>query len=239
MLSQRLKASLIASLALLTLAGCGSSPTPLARPAYSAAGKAVRAIKTTPGMPQANPDEQDISKNPFVIWIKQNHPKAAASIINQYLASNGMPDTDPNAEGNRVLLRRQAIDTVAKELLKNLRQGLPQGLVAKLAEPGHVRVAGYQRQFGFKIDLQFDFTVTMDKAGMIWLKVPVSLVKASADSAIVRLIGGDLNQKAYDEIVKELDKQGPPNARKTPGLTYTRGGIFRVDPGFAFVNMPS
>jgi hypothetical protein len=234
MQGKRLKASLIASLAILALAGCGASPTQQARPA-GASSMGVRTMKTAP----ANPDEQDISKNPFVIWIKQNHPKAAATIINQYLSSEGPPNANPGAEGDRVLLRRQAIDTVAKELLKNMKQGLPQGLVAKVAEPGHVRVSGYQRQFGFKINLQFDFIVQMDTAGMIWIKVPKDLVKATADSAILRLVGGDLNSKAYDEIIKEVDKQGPPNVRKTPGLKYTKGGTFRVDPGFAFVNMPA
>jgi hypothetical protein len=234
---KRLKASLIASMALLMLAGCGASPTPLARPMPGMA-KSLRAT-TTSSVPQGNPEEQDIGKNPFVIWIKQNYPKTAASIINQYLSSGGAPNADPGAEGQRVLLRRQALETVANELVKNLRQGLPQGLTAKVAEPGHVRVSGYQRQFGFKIDLQFDFLITMDKAGMIAIKVPAALVKASADSAIVRVFGGDLNQKAYTEIIKEMDKQGPPNARKTPGLTYTKGGSFRLDPGFAFVNMPA
>ena len=92
---------------------------------------------------------------------------------------------------------------------------------------------------GFTINLQFDFTVTMDRAGMIWIKVPKDLIKATADSAIVRLLGGDLNQKTHAELVKELDKQGPPNARKTPGLTYTRGGTFKGDPGFACVNLPA
>lgn len=238
MQGKRLKASLITSLAVLALAGCGASPSELARPASGLAPKSFRAIKTPP-MPQANPDEQDISKNPFVVWIKQNHPKAAATIINQYLSTGGAPDSDPAAEGQRVLLRRQALDTVAKELVKNLGEGLPDGLVAKIAEPGHVRVTGYQRQFGFKINLQFDFTITMDRAGMIWIKVPSELVKATADSAILRMVGGDLNQKAFKEIIKEVDKEGPPNARKTPGLTYKKGGSFRVDPGFAFVNMPA
>jgi hypothetical protein len=235
---RRLKASLIAALAVLTLAGCGTSPTSLARPVSGASTKGIRAVKTS-AIPQANPEEQDIGKNPFVIWIKQNYPKTAASIINQYLSSGGAPNADPSAEGQRVLLRRQALDTVASELVKNLRQGLPQGLVAKIAEPGHVRVSGYQRQLGFKIDLQFDFLIQMDQAGMISIKVPAALVKAHADSAIVRVFGGDLNDKAYTEIIKEMDKQGPPNARKTPGLTYTKGGSFRLDPGFAFVNMPS
>lgn len=236
--SRHLKASLIASLALMMLAGCGASPTPLARPMPGVLSKGVRAAQTS-SIPQGNPEEQDIGKNPFVVWIKQNYPKTAASIITQYLSSGAAPNADPGAEGQRVLLRRQALDTVATELVKNLREGLPQGLVAKVAEPGHVRVSGYQKQFGFKIDLQFDFLIMMDKTGMISIKVPSALVKASADSAIVRVFGGDLNQKAYAEIIKEMDKQGPPNARKTPGLTYTKGGSFRLDPGFAFVNMPS
>lgn len=226
---KHLKASLIASLALLMLAGCGASPTPLARPMPGVT-KSLRAT-TTSSVPQGNPEEQDIGKNPFVVWIKQNYPKTAASIITQYLSSGAAPNADPGAEGQRVLLRRQALDTVANELVKNLREGLPQGLVAKVAEPGHVRVSGYQKQF--------DFLIMMDKTGMISIKVPSALVKASADSAIVRVFGGDLNQKAYAEIIKEMDKQGPPNARKTPGLTYTKGGSFRLDPGFAFVNMPS
>ena len=246
MLGRRLKASLTAALALMVLAGCGASPTPLARP-VSGAAVGVRSTTKAPAtkapMPQAqaqaNADEQDIGKNPFVVWVKQNHPQTAAGIINQYLSSSAAPNADPGSEGQRVLLRRQAIETVTAELLKNLKQGLPKGLEAKVAEPGHVRVFGYQRQLGFKINLQFDFTVQMDKDGMIWIRTPEALVKANAESALVRLFGGDLNRKAYEELIKEVDKQGPPNARKTPGLTYTKGGIFRIDPGFAFVNMPS
>lgn len=239
----RLKASLIASLAILALVGCGKSPAAPARPASSLTSKSVRPLKAAPGpqanaVPQGNPEEQDISKNPFVSWIKQNHPTAAATIINQYLSSNGPPNADPATEGQRVLLRKQALDTVATELVKNLKLGLPEGLYAKVAEPGHVRVAGFQKQFGFNIDIQFDFLIQMDMAGMIWIKVPTDLVKAKADSALVRLFGGDLNDKAHSEILKELNKQGPPNAKKTPGLTYKKGGIFLLDPGFAFVNMP-
>ncbi|MFN3428922.1 MAG: hypothetical protein ACK46X_03095 [Candidatus Sericytochromatia bacterium] len=236
--AKRLKASLIAVLAVLAIAGCGASPGQPARSAIGATAKLMRPAATS-SMPEANGEEQDISKNPFVIWIKRNHPKTAASIINQYLATDPMPNPDPADEGQRVILRRQALETVCNELVKNLRQGLPQGLVAKVAEPGHVRVSGYQKQFGFNIDLQFDFLVQMDRSGMIWIKTPLALVKASANSALVRAFGGDLNQKAYDEIIKEMDKQGPPNARRTPGLTYTKGGLFRLDPGYAFVNMPS
>lgn len=238
MLTQRLKASIIAALAIVTLAGCGASPTPMARPVAGATSKGARAVQPSSAMPQGTA-EDDIGKNPFVVWIKQNYPKTAASIINQYLSSSTAPTSDPGSEGQRVLLRRQAIDAVTTELLKNLKEGLPQGLVAKAAEPGHVRVSGYQRQLGFKINLQFDFTITMDQSGMIWIRTPRELVKADADSAIVRLFGGDLNAKAYDELVKEINKQGPPNARKTPGLTYIKGGTFKVDPGVAFVNMPA
>jgi hypothetical protein len=195
----------------------------------------VRSTAATPA-PQG---DQDISKNPFVVWIKQTYPKTAATIINQYLSSEGPTNPDPTVEAQRVELRRGALDQVCRELVKNLKQGLPQGLVAKVAGQGHVRVSGYQTQFGFRIDLEFDFVVQMDKAGVIWIKVPQNLIKASAESAIVRMLGGDLNDKVHTELIKELDKQGPPNAKKTPGLIYSKGGTFRLDPGFAFVNMPA
>lgn len=237
MIGQRLKASLIASLAVLALAGCGASPSQAPRTVYGATIKNMR--PTTSSVPQGNQQDQDIGKNPFVIWIKQTHPQEAASIIDQYLSSDGSAVPNGAGEGDRQLLRSQAIGQVCNELLKNVKMGLPQGLLAKVAEPGHVRVYGYQKQFGFTINLQFDFVVTMDRAGMIWIKAPKDLVKASADSALLRMLAGNLNDKVFDELIKQIDVQGPPNVRKTPGLSYTKGGTFRVDPGFAFVNMPA
>lgn len=232
------KASLIASLAVLTLTACGGAPTTTGRSMY---GVAARQLPTSRALPAARstPDEQDIGKNPFVVWIKQNHPQAAAKIINQYLSSEGPPNPDPKAMRERALFRQQVVDTVAKELLKNLAQGLPEGLMAKAAGPGRIRVSGYQQQFGFDIKLNFDFLVHVDKAGLVRITVPPSRVKAYAESSIVSTFGGDLDAAAHDEIVKNMDVEGPRNARKTPGLTYLKGGTFLLDPGFAFVNMPS
>jgi hypothetical protein len=227
----------IASLSILAIAGCGASPTQTGR-TVSNMSMGVRATRPAPAA-QAGQEDQDIGKNPFVIWIKQTHPQEAAAIIDQYMSSQGPATGSPAGEGDRELLRRQAIGQVCNELLKNVKMGLPQGLLAKVSEPGHVRIYGYQKQFGFTINLQFDFVVTMDRAGMIWIKTPKDLVKASADSAIIRMIGGNLSDKVYDEVIKQIDQQGPPNVRKTPGLAYTKGGTFRVDPGFAFVNMPA
>lgn len=231
---RRLITNFIASLSILAIAGCGASPTQLPR-TVSNMSMGVRAAKPAPAA-QAGQGDQDIGKNPFVIWIKQTHPQEAAAIIDQYMSTS---NASPAGEGDRELLRTQAIGQVCNELLKNVKMGLPQGLLAKVAEPGHVRIYGYQKQFGFTINLQFDFVVTMDQAGMIWIKTPKELVKASADSAIIRLLGGNLSDKVYNEVIKQVDEQGPPNVRKTPGLSYTKGGTFRVDPGFAFVNQPA
>jgi hypothetical protein len=235
--ARRLITNFIASLSILAIAGCGASPTQLPR-TVSNMSMGARATKPAPAAP-AGQDDQDIGKNPFIIWIKQTHPQEAAAIIDQYMSSQQTTTASPAGEGDRQLLRSQAIGQVCNELLKNVKMGLPQGLLAKVAEPGHVRIYGYQKQFGFTINLQFDFVVTMDKAGMIWIKTPKELVKASADSAVLRMLAGNLNDKVYDELIKQVDQQGPPNVRKTPGLSYTKGGTFRVDPGFAFVNQPA
>lgn len=236
------KASLIIGIAALAIAGCGSEPNGAPRrvpgPTFLSDGGPKRSPQHS-NIPQANPNEQDITKNPFVIWIKQTHPKTAAAIINQYLSNEPMASGDPAAEGQRILLRRQVLDTVTMELIKNLGKGLPKGLTCKLAEPGHVRVSGYQKYFGFKIDLQFDFTIQMDSAGMVWIRTPYDLVKADAESTIVKVLGGNLNDKAFRELIKNLDKEGPKNAKMTPGMTYTKGGAIKIDPGFAFINMPS
>lgn len=233
----RQKATLIASLAVMTLTACGKAPTSTD---YARRGLSARNMQAVRAIPSAQSNaSDDIGKNPFVIWIKQNHPKAAASIIDEYLSSEGPPNPDPAAERQRAEFRQQVVDTVGKELLKNLEKGLPDGLTGKAAGPGRVRVTGYQQQFGFDIKLQFDFMIHIDKAGFVWIKVPASGVQAYAESSIVSVLDGDLDDNAYEEIVKNLDKEGPRNARKTPGLTYIKGGTFRLDPGFAFVNMPS
>lgn len=232
------KATLIATLAILTLTACGGAPNSASR---SRAGLAARNLQAPRAVPaaQSRADEQDIGKNPFVVWIKRTHPGAAANIINQYLSSEGSPKADPAGERQRAEFRRQVVDMVTLELLKNLKKGLPEGLAGKAAGPGRIRVTGYQQQFGFDIKLNFDFMVRIDQAGIVWIEVPAKRVKAYAESSIVSTFSGDLNDAAHQEIVKNMDLEGPPNARKTPGLTYLKGGVFRLDPGLAFVNMPS
>ena len=234
----RHKATLIASLAILTLTACGQAPSTAARSRLDMAARNMQAQRPAPAA-QGSAAEQDIGKNPFVVWIKQNHPGAAAKIINQYLSVGGAPNPDPAAERERSKFRQQVIDLVTQELMKNLAKGLPEGLAAKIATPGRIRVSGYQQQFGFDIKLNFDFIVRIDKAGLVWITVPRKGMKAYAESSIVSTFSGDLDGAAHDEVVKNLDIEGPPNARKTPGLTYIKGGTFLLDPGYAFVNMPS
>ena len=238
MSSLRHKATLIASLAILTLTACGQTPTTATRSRLGMAARNLQAPRAVPAA-QSSAAEQDIGKNPFVVWIKQNHPGAAAKIINQYLSVGGAPNPNPEAERERSKFRQQVIDMVTSELMKNLVKGLPEGLAAKAAAPGRIRVSGYQQQFGFDIKLNFDFIVRIDKAGLVWITVPAERVNAYAESSIVSTFSGDLDAAAHDEVVKNLDIEGPPNARKTPGLTYLKGGTFLLDPGFAFVNMPS
>lgn len=237
MSSLRHKATLIAALAILTLTACGQTPHTPSRSKFAYASRGMQAHRPVPAA-QSRP-EDDIGKNPFVIWIKQNHPKAAATIINQYLSTEGGPAPTPAGERERAQFRQQVVDMVSTELMKNLAKGLPQGLQAKPMGPGRIRVSGYQQQFGFDIKLQFEFVISIDKDGIVWIKAPPDRVDAYAESSIVSTFSGDLDAAAHDEIVKNLDKEGPPNARKTPGLTYIKGGSFRLDPGYAFVNMPS
>lgn len=228
------------SLALMVgmlLIGCGGTPTAVKRPVQSTPSQYK---STAPAPAPAAGASDDISKNPFVLWIKMNHPQAAAQIINDYLSTrfmgNGAPD--PTIEAERDKLRRQAIDTVAKELHKNLKGGLPQGLQASQVG-NRVRVLGTVVEQGQNINLAFDFDVRIDPFGIMWITQPAETVKASTSSWLAKLFGGDIKKKAREQIVSMLDKEGPKNAALTKGLSYIPGGTFRLDPGVAFVNMPA
>ncbi|HEY9854407.1 MAG TPA: hypothetical protein V6D05_01630 [Stenomitos sp.] len=229
------------SLSLLTgmlLIGCGGAPTGVKTPVQSTPTQQYHASSAPSPAPAAPSD--DISKNPFVLWIKLNHPQEAAQIIDDYLSTrfmgNGTPD--PTIEAERDKLRRQAIDTVAGELLKNVQGGLPQGLQANRVG-NRVRVLGAVVQQGQTINLTFDFDVRIDPFGIMWITQPADTVKATTSSWLAKLFGGDLKKKATEQIVATLDKEGPKNAAMTKGLSYLPGGTFRLDPGVAFVNMPA
>lgn len=231
------------SLALLVgmmLIGCGGAPTAVKKPTQSTPTQQYKST-ASPAPSQAAPGAaDDISKNPFVLWIKLNHPQAAAQIIDDYLSTrfmgNGRPD--PIIEAERDKLRRQAIDTVTQELLKNVKGGLPQGLTANRVG-SRVKVLGTVVKEGQNINLAFDFDVRIDPFGIMWITVPADALKVSTSSWLAKLFGGDLKKKAQDEIHAMLDKEGPKNAAMVKGLSYLPGGTFRLDPGVAFVNLPN
>ncbi len=227
----------LAMLAGMMLIGCGGAPTAVKKPVQSTPSQQYKASSPAPAAAGAS---DDISKNPFVLWIKLNHPQAAAQIIDDYLSSrfmgNGAPD--PTIEAERDKLRRQAIDTVATELLKNVKGGLPQGLQASRVG-NRVRVLGTVVEQGQNINLSFDFDVRIDPFGIMWITQPEDTVKATTSSWLAKLFGGDLKKKAREQIVAMLDKEGPKNAALVKGLSYLPGGTFRLDPGVAFVNMPA
>lgn len=229
----------LALVAGMMLIGCGGAPTAVKKPTQASSTQQYKSTTTSSPAPAAGASD-DISKNPFVLWIKLNHPQAAAQIIDDYLSTrfmgNGAPD--PTVEAERDKLRRQAIDTVAGELLKNLKGSLPQGLQASQVG-NRVRVLGTVVEQGQNINLTFDFDVRIDPFGIMWITQPADTVKATTSSLLAKLFGGDLKKKARDQIVSMLDKEGPKNAALTKGLSYIPGGTFRLDPGVAFVNMPA
>lgn len=239
-----------AALAALTclLIGCGGAPTTVGgnntRTTASQNGKQTPTTAPTPA-PSAAPSsgtsaggQDDIAKNPFVVWIKRTYPGTAAQIIDKYLSTQIMGTYDPSVESQRQSLRTGVIDTVMVELLKALKPAVtPMGLAVGRSG-NRVMATGVTKQQGQDINLTFAFEVYMDQAGIVWITMPADTVKATSGSLLVRLFGGNLNKKAIDEITTQLNKEGPKSAAMTPGLTYLPGGTFRLDPGIAFVNMP-
>jgi hypothetical protein len=218
------------------LAGCGNSPPAAARKPASAyqIAPATQQVPKPPAAGAPAGDPNDIAKNPFVVWVKKAYPGQAASIITNYMKQDGKVDPDRDA------LRKQALDQAATELNKQVGISLPPGLKAEKAANA-VAVSGVTDYQGQKIAVRFEFHVTMLPNGFMKIDVPRKTVYAGSanDSLLVELFGGDIPGKAYAEIIKNLDKEGPPNAKRTPGLTYQKGGVFLIDPGLAFVNMPA
>ena len=79
---RRLITSFIAMLSIVAIAGCGATPTQTGR-SLSGSSLGVRSTARPAPTAQGGQEEQDLGKNPFVVWIKQTHPKEAAAIINQ------------------------------------------------------------------------------------------------------------------------------------------------------------
>jgi hypothetical protein len=184
-------------------------------------------------------DSNDISKNPFVVWIKRSYPSEAARIIDDYLSQRTLGTFDPKVENERAKLRCQVIDTVGWELYKNMKApALPNGLVANKKGTA-VWLEGTVTQDGHSIYMEVPFMIKMDAAGLVWITQPQGSIKAhlTGFDPLGYMFGGNIPQKVHDEILKSLDKAGPDNARKTPGLAYLSGGTFRVNPGEAFVKM--
>lgn len=225
--------TLIATLA-LHLGACGNG-TPMVAHRY-AIRPPPKTTKQPANMPSLKPpgDPNDISKNPFVVWVKTAYPVEASTIITRYLSKDGKPDPD------RELLRGQAVTQVTTELTKQVSISLPKGLQAKKTGP-NVVVTGVTDYQGYKITIRFEFRVRLLDSGLVKIDVPISAVFASSanDSLLVELFGGDLRAKAFAEILKNLDREGPLNASRTPGLNYYKGGVFMINPGLAFVTMPT
>lgn len=220
-----------------SLAGCGkSTPNAIRQPAkqtYTVVPTSGAPAPGQAGQPAAG-DPNDIAKNPFVVWVKKTYPAEASNIITKYLAQDGKADKD------RDTLRKQALDQTATELHKQVSISLPPGLTAKKAGT-NVAVTGATDYQGQKIAVRFEFRVSLLPNGFLKIDVPRTSVWAGSanDSILVEWFGGDVASKAYAEIVKNLDKEGPPNQARTPGMTYQKGGVFLIDPGVAFVNMPA
>lgn len=225
----------LASIAAI-LAGCGGpSPNAIRQPS-----RQQYTVVPTTGTPGVKPgqaaagDPNDIAKNPFVVWVKKTYPSEASNIITKYLAQDGKVDKD------RDVLRKQALDQTATELHKQVSLSLPPGLTAKKVGT-NVAVTGATDYQGQKIAVRFEFRVSLLPNGFLKIDVPRTSVWAGSanDSVLVEWFGGDVASKAYAEIVKNLDKEGPPNQARTPGMTYQKGGVFLINPGVAFVNMPA
>lgn len=227
--------------ALLTLglAGCGASPT---APMPQMAPRQFQAQSAQPAPSLGDTGGGDsggannLNNNPILLWIKQSYPDTAAQIIDAYLSPRVMGAYNPQVEAERTQLRNQAIDTVARSFLGGLVPNLPQGLNATVIGQ-RVAVSGMTEQFDQEISVTFAFQVTIDPKGCVWITLDRNSISGSSPSLLVDVLGGDLKQKVTDAVVQGLDVNGPPNAAKYPGLTYTPGGTFRVDPGLAFMKM--
>jgi hypothetical protein len=223
-----------AFLALGLVVGCGKAPTvPRTTPSTSFQSKSVAA---TP--PPSGGDPNDLTKNPMVVWIKQAHPDTAAQIIDDYLSLKPVAANDPMVSGNRDQLRQQAVGMVVQQFTQNLRPNLPKGIIAN-PDGTIIHVTGVTVQQGFNISVGFDFDVQIDATGMIWIWQPTNSVHASSGNMLVKLFGGDLDSQARKQITKALDDAAPKAVANYKGVGYIRGGTFKIDPGLAFVNMPS
>lgn len=220
----------------LLATACGQAPsasTGLRTNPAQAPAPAARMPAATPApAPASAADPGDISKNPFVVWVKKAYPREAAQIITRYLADDGKGDRD------RQVFRDQAITQVAAEVLKNCAKGLPAGLSAKRVGPA-VICSGIVEQQGHKIAVRFEFVVYARSDGNLVIDQPASSIGAQVQGfdLLVRLFGGDLRGKVRDEIMKQLRVEGPKAAASQPGLRWFPEGYFVLDPGFAFVSM--
>ncbi|MGE5708317.1 MAG: hypothetical protein ACM3YO_08290 [Bacteroidota bacterium] len=216
---------------------CGAPPSAPETTKPSAAYSRVETTGTAETNEAAN-SQNALLNNPFVLWVKQTYPKEAARIINDYLSTRTMANSAPKVESERAKLRYQVLETVAWELYKNLAPSLPQGLTPNKRGTA-IWVEGVTEQDGHQIAVSFPFLIKMDEWGLVWITVPKGSVKASIQGfdPLARLFGGNIPGRVYDEVKKSLEAEGPKNAAKTPGLAYLPGGIFRVNPGEAFVKM--
>lgn len=218
----------------LSLVGCGSAPTAPQKRTTAAPTPVYNRVQE----PAASGSD-DIMKNPFVNWVKRTYPREAAGIINHYLSTYGMGTNDPATEVERAKLRMQVLDTVVTELEKNLKPNMPKGItVQRIGKT--LRCAGVVDHQGHNIGVSFDFAVYLDREGMAWIDVPEESVKGEVVGfdPLARLFGGDIRKKTREEIVRQLNIEGPKNAAKTPGLQYVGAGVFKLNPGIAFVAMP-
>ena len=234
---KRISIALVLAFAAAPTTGCGgSNPNAIRQPAkqqYTVVPATGAPVAAQPGQAGAA-DPNDIAKNPFVVWVKKTYPSEASNIITKYLAQDGKVDKD------RDTLRKQALDQTATELNKQVSLSLPPGLTAKKVG-NNVSVSGATDYQGQKIAVRFEFRVSLLGNGFLKIDGPRTSVWAGSanDSILVEWFGGDVASKAYAEIVKNLDKEGPANQARTPGMTYQKGGVFLINPGVAFVNMPA
>lgn len=217
----------------LGLVGCGSAPTATQAKAKAPVTPVYNRVQEPAGA------SDDMMKNPFVSWVKRTYPREAAGIINHYLSTYGMGTNDPQTEIERAKLRTQVLETVATELEKNLKASMPKG-VTVLRMGKTLRCSGIVDYQGHDIAVSFDFAVYLDREGMVWIDQPEESVRGeiSGFDPLARLFGGDIRKKTREEIIRQLNIEGPKNAAKTPGLSYVGAGVFKLNTGVAFVSMP-